>query len=35
VKKSLPLKDGLVSLPDKPGLGIEVDEAAVSRFTVR
>jgi muconate cycloisomerase len=35
VKKSLPLKDGFVSLPDAPGLGIEVDEAAVSRFTVR
>ncbi|MEW6454577.1 MAG: enolase C-terminal domain-like protein [Pseudomonadota bacterium] len=35
VKKSLPLKDGFVSLPDQPGLGIEVDEAAVSRFTVR
>ena len=35
VKKPLPLKDGFVSLPDRPGLGIDVDEAAVARFTVR
>ena len=32
VKKSLPLKDGFVSLPDQPGLGIEVDETRVRRY---
>ena len=26
---------GVVSIPDKPGLGIEVDRDAVARFTVR
>jgi muconate cycloisomerase len=35
VRRPLPLKDGLVALPDGPGLGIEVDEAAVERFRVR
>ncbi len=35
VKRPLPLKGGLVALPDGPGLGIEVDEAAVERFRVR
>jgi muconate cycloisomerase len=35
VKRPLPLKDGLVALPDGPGLGVEVDEAAVERFRVR
>jgi muconate cycloisomerase len=35
VKRPLPLKDGLVALPSGPGLGIEVDEAAVERFKVR
>ena len=28
-------KDGYASLPQGPGLGVEVDEAAVARFTVR
>ena len=35
VKRPLRLADGLVALPDGPGLGIDVDEAAVARFTVR
>jgi muconate cycloisomerase len=35
VKRPLPLKDGLVALPSGPGLGVEVDEAAVERFRVR
>ena len=35
VRQPLPLKGGLVALPDGPGLGIEVDEAAVERFRVR
>ena len=35
VKRPLALADGLVTLPDGPGLGVEVDEAAVARFTVR
>ncbi len=35
VKRPLPLKGGLVALPSGPGLGIEVDEAAVERFKVR
>ena len=35
VRQPLPLKGGLVALPDGPGLGVEVDEAAVARFRVR
>ena len=35
VRQPLRLKDGLVALPEGPGLGIEVDEAAVERFRVR
>jgi muconate cycloisomerase len=35
VKRPLALAGGLVTLPDGPGLGVEVDEAAVARFTVR
>jgi len=35
VRQPLRLKDGLVALPDGPGLGSEVDEAAVERFRVR
>ena len=34
VKAPLKIADGLVALPDAPGLGVEVDEAAVARFTV-
>ncbi|HEY1544207.1 MAG TPA: enolase C-terminal domain-like protein [Xanthobacteraceae bacterium] len=34
VKVPLEIADGLVALPDAPGLGVEVDEAAVARFTV-
>jgi muconate cycloisomerase len=35
VRAPLPLKDGVVALPQGAGLGIEVDEAAVERFRVR
>ena len=35
VRRPLPLADGLVALPSAPGLGVEVDEAAVERFRVR
>ena len=35
VKQPLPLANGLVALPSGPGLGVEVDEAAIARFTVR
>jgi hypothetical protein len=35
VRQPLPLKGGLVARPAGPGLGIEVEEAAVERFRVR
>ena len=35
VKRPLPLGNGIVARPTGPGLGVEVDEAAVARFTVR
>src|SRR5581483_5828121 len=35
VRRPLPLANGVVALPSGPGLGVEVDEAAVARFTVR
>jgi muconate cycloisomerase len=34
VKRPLPMGDGTVALPAGPGLGIEVDEAAVARLRV-
>jgi L-alanine-DL-glutamate epimerase-like enolase superfamily enzyme len=34
VRHPLPLHDGHVALPDGPGLGVEIDEAAVERFRV-
>ncbi len=34
VRAPLRLRDGAVALPEGPGLGIEVDEAAVARFRV-
>ena len=34
VKRPLPLGDGIVARPVGPGLGVEVDEAAVERFRV-
>ena len=34
VTTPLPLVDGVVALPAGPGLGVEVDEAAVARFRV-
>jgi muconate cycloisomerase len=35
VRRPLPLRDGHVALPGGPGLGVEIDEAAVERFRVR
>jgi muconate cycloisomerase len=35
VRRPLPLANGMVALPSPPGLGVEVDEAAVERFRVR
>jgi muconate cycloisomerase len=35
VKAPLKIADGLVALPQAPGLGVEVDEDAVARFTVK
>lgn len=35
VRRPLPLANGSVALPEGPGLGIDVDEAAVERFRVR
>jgi muconate cycloisomerase len=35
VRRPLPLADGRVALPSGPGLGVEVEEAAVERFRVR
>ncbi|HKS64214.1 MAG TPA: enolase C-terminal domain-like protein [Xanthobacteraceae bacterium] len=34
VQRPIALSDGAVALPDGPGLGVEVDEAAVARFRV-
>jgi L-alanine-DL-glutamate epimerase-like enolase superfamily enzyme len=34
VKRPLPLGDGVVALPTGPGLGVDVDEAAVKRFSL-
>ena len=35
VKQPLRIIDGLVALPTAPGLGVEVDEAAVARFAAK
>ena len=35
VRRPIALRDGAVALPEGPGLGVEVDEAAVERFRVR
>jgi muconate cycloisomerase len=35
VRRPPPLKNGMVALPAGPGLGIEVDEAAVARWRVK
>jgi L-alanine-DL-glutamate epimerase-like enolase superfamily enzyme len=32
VKEPLTITDGIVALPEKPGLGVDVDEAAVARL---
>jgi L-alanine-DL-glutamate epimerase-like enolase superfamily enzyme len=34
LKKPLEVKDGYIDVPDGPGLGVEVDEKAIERFTV-
>jgi len=34
VRQPLALRDGLVALPNKPGLGVEVDEDAIRRYRV-
>ena len=34
VRQPIALRDGAVALPEGPGLGVEVDEAAVARFRV-
>ena len=34
VRKPLQQRDGMIALPDAPGLGVEVDEAAIARFRV-
>jgi L-alanine-DL-glutamate epimerase-like enolase superfamily enzyme len=28
------VRDGIIAIPDKPGLGITLDEAQVKRYTV-
>jgi muconate cycloisomerase len=35
VRQPLTIRDGTVALPQGPGLGVEVDEAAVERFRVK
>jgi muconate cycloisomerase len=35
VRAPLPLRDGHVALPGAPGLGVDVDEAAVERMRVK
>jgi muconate cycloisomerase len=35
VKQPMRIADGLVALPDQPGLGVEVDEAAVARLQTK
>jgi muconate cycloisomerase len=35
VRQPLAIRDGAVALPSGPGLGVEVDEAAVERFRVK
>ena len=35
VAERFPLKDGFVAIPNGPGLGIELDEAALKEFAVR
>src|ERR1043165_9167329 len=35
VRRPIAMGDGAVALPDGPGLGVEVDEAAVARFRVQ
>jgi L-alanine-DL-glutamate epimerase-like enolase superfamily enzyme len=32
---SLPIEHGVMKVPQRPGLGVELDEAALQRYTVR
>jgi len=32
LKEPFPVKDGFIEIPDRPGSGIEWDEAAVKRY---
>ena len=34
VRSPRPLRDGMIALPDGPGLGVEVDEGQIARFRV-
>ena len=34
LKKKIPVTDGYMPVPDRPGLGIEVDEKAIAKFAV-
>jgi L-alanine-DL-glutamate epimerase-like enolase superfamily enzyme len=35
VAEKFPLKNGEVAIPDKPGLGIELDEAVLKQYAVQ
>ena len=35
VAEKFPLKDGHVAIPDRPGLGIELDEAVLKQYAVQ
>ena len=35
VKNLIPLKDGYVSVPDRPGLGVELDEGVIDQYRIR
>ena len=34
VRSPQPLRDGMIALPQGPGLGVEVDEGQIARFRV-
>ena len=34
-REQLPLVDGAVAVPQKPGLGVEIDDDVLSRFAKR
>jgi D-galactarolactone cycloisomerase len=33
IREPIVQRDGWVSIPDRPGLGIEIDRAALAQFT--